>query len=140
MPSFRPYTRRHLGYALQQIRERIYHPIGQLRIQAWRTAEPVPYEQRRNGHELELGVGDKWGDLFDCAWFRFTGVVPPEAAGRRVDLLLDVNGELCVVDQEGSPLRGLTTAASGYDMSLGQPGKRVLPFLEPARGGEEVVG
>jgi len=138
MPTFRPYTRRHLRYVLQQIRERIYYPVGKLHIQAWWTPEPVPFEDRQSGRELELDIGDKWGDLFDCAWFRFTGAVPEAAAGKKVVLLLDVNGELCVVDREGSPVRGLTTVASGYDMSLGQPGKRVLAFLDSARGGEEV--
>jgi alpha-mannosidase len=138
MPTFRTYTRRNLRYALRRIRERIYRPVGELHIEAWRTPEPVPFEDRRSGCELGLHVGDKWGDLFDCAWFHFTGAVPEEAAGEKVVLLLDVNGELCVVDHEGSPVRGLTTAASGYDMSLGQPGKCVHPYLDPAHGGEEV--
>jgi alpha-mannosidase len=138
MPTFRPYTRRHLRYALRRMREQIYRPVGKLHIHAWWTPEPVPFADRRSGREMELEIGDKWGDLFDCAWFHFTGIVPEDAAGEKVVLLLDVNGELCVVDREGSPVRGLTTAASGYDMSLGQPGKRVLAFLDPAHGGEAI--
>ena len=138
MPDLKPYTKRHLSSALEQIRERIYRPIGSLHIRAWWTPEPAPFEERQRGRELELSVGDKWGDLFDCAWFHFTGIVPPEAAGQKVVLLLDVNGELCVVDRQGSPVRGLTTAESGYDLSLGSPGKRVLPFLTQAQGGEKV--
>ena len=138
MPEFRPYTTRHLRYALEQIAKRIYRPLSQLHIRAWWTREPMPFHDRRSGRELELSVGDKWGDLFDCAWFHFTGTVPPEAAGQEVVLLLDVNGELCVVDREGNPVRGLTTAQSGYDLSLGSPGKRVLRFLAQAKGGEQV--
>jgi alpha-mannosidase len=138
MPDLKPYTKRHLSYALEQIRERIYRSVGPLHVRAWWTPEPAPFEERQGGRELELSVGDKWGDLFDCAWFHFTGSVPPEAAGQKVVLLLDVNGELCVVDHEGNAVRGLTTVESGYDLSLGRPGKRVLPFLARAQGGEQI--
>jgi alpha-mannosidase len=46
--------------------------------------------------------------------------------------------ELCVFDPNGNPVRGLTNMDSDYDMRLGRPGKRVLPFLEKAVGGETV--
>ena len=55
-----------------------------------------------------MEIGDTWGDLFDCAWFHFTGEIPAAAAGQHVVLLLDVNGELCVFDDDGVPVRGLT--------------------------------
>ena len=64
--------------------------------------------------------------------------MPAAAAGQKVVLLLDVNGELCVFDRDGVPVRGLTNAASTYDYRLGRPGKRVLPFADHARGGEPV--
>jgi alpha-mannosidase len=138
MPDFKPYTVRHLQGALRQIGERVYTPVAQLDIRAWCTSEPVPFVERQDGAECQLQVGDRWGGLFDCAWFRFTGVVPEAAAGERVVLLLDVNGEMCVHDEQGVPVRGLTTVASGYDFRLGKPGKRVLPFLDRAQGGEQV--
>jgi alpha-mannosidase len=138
MPDFKPYTVWHLQEALRQIGERVYTPVCQLDIRAWCTPEPMPYAERRHGEERHLRVGDKWGGLFDCAWFNFTGTVPGEAAGKTIVLLLDVNGEMCVYDEQGVPVRGLTTVASHYDFSLGKPGKHVLPLLERARGGERV--
>jgi alpha-mannosidase len=138
MPTYKPYTKRHLDMALPQIEAAIYTIVGMLDIRAWCTPEPTSFAQRPSGAERLLKVGDVWGKLFDCAWFRFTGVVPPEAAGKKVVLLLDVNGELCVFDREGAPVRGLTNAASTYDYRLGRPGKRVLPFADPARGGEPI--
>ena len=139
MPDFTPYTRRELDHVLQEIERAIYTPIGDLAISAWRTREPVPYAQRQTGEALHLQVGDSWGSLFDCAWFRFTGQIPSSAAGQPVVALIDVNGELCVVDEAGVPVRGLTNAASSYDYSLGRPGKRVLPLTPSARGGEAVT-
>ncbi len=138
MPDFTPYTRTDMDYTLRFIAEAVYTKIGDLTITAWRTPEPVPYTQRESGVELHLNIGDSWGGLFDCAWFHFTGQMPEAAKGLPVVLLLDVNGEMCVYDGKGQPVRGLTNATSEYDYSLGRPGKRVLPFAEPALGLESV--
>ncbi|MHC4887126.1 MAG: alpha-mannosidase, partial [Planctomycetota bacterium] len=84
----------------------------------------------------ELTIGDAWGKLFDCAWFHFRGTVPKSAAGRKVVLLLDVNGELCVFDSKGVPTRGLTTKSSHFGIS--PPGKRVVQVSARAAGGERI--
>ena len=138
MPDFRPYTKNQLDYVLQMIEASIYTVVGDLTITAYRTQEPVPYPLRQSGEELQLKTGDHWGDLFDCAWFHFTGHVPETAGGQRVVLLLDVSGEMCVFDEQGLPVRGLTNVASDYDYSLGGPGKRVLPMADKALGGEVI--
>ena len=136
MPDYTPYTRSDLDFVLQQLQQSIYSIAGELNITAWRTSEPVPYDQRTSGERLELKIGDSWGGLFDCAWFHFSGQIPADCAGQEVVLLLDVNGEMCVYDQQGEPIRGLTNATSEYDYSLGRPGKRVLPLAKPVQGGE----
>ena len=138
MPNFLPYTKHQLDYALRMIEASIYPVIGKLNITAYRTKEPVSYSQRLSGEELHLKIGDAWGELFDCAWFHFTGQVPEAAAEKQVVLLLDVSGEMCVFDENGVPQRGLTNVASDYDYSLGGPGKRVLPLFAEARGGEAI--
>ncbi|MCX7671696.1 MAG: alpha-mannosidase, partial [Anaerolineae bacterium] len=138
MPTYKPYTKSYLDMALPQIEAAIYTIVAPLEMRAWCTREPVPFDRRQSGTEKQLKIGDTWGTLFDCAWFHFTGTVPPQAAGQKVVLLLDVNGEMCIFDRNGVPVRGLTNAASTYDYRLGRPGKRVLPFLEKAQGGEPV--
>ena len=107
-------------------------------IRAWWSEEPLSFDARTTGKALLLNVGDKWGNLFDCAWFHFTATVPETAAGQHVVLLLDVNGEMCVFDEAGVPVRGLTNVTSGYDFSLGRPGKRVLEITPRAAGGEVI--
>ncbi|MBN1250251.1 MAG: alpha-mannosidase [Anaerolineae bacterium] len=138
MPDYKFYTKRQLEEALRLIGEAAYVEMAPLTIQAWCTREPVPFDQRQTGEARSLKVGDRWGDLFDCAWFHFTGAVPQEAAGDHVVLLLNVNGEMCVFDAAGVPVQGLTPVASGYDYSLGKPGKRVLEFADKALGGEPI--
>jgi alpha-mannosidase len=111
---------------IDRIEQSIYEPLADLEIVAWTSAEPLAYADREKGNRTVFKKGDKWGQLFDCAWFRFRGVVPPAAAGKEIVLLLDLSGELLVVDEQGNPQQGLTTAASWYDYSLGKPGKKVL--------------
>ncbi|MBE0697513.1 MAG: alpha-mannosidase, partial [Anaerolineaceae bacterium] len=106
MPDFIPYTRSNLDYVLQMIGQAVYTPISPLEIQAWRTKEPVAFADRQSGKYITPKIGDSWGELFDCAWFHFTGKVPAQAAGLPVVLRLDVNGEMLVVDGAGNPLRG----------------------------------
>jgi alpha-mannosidase len=138
MPDFTPYTQGQLAGVLQRLQEAAYTHVADLEVHAWRTREPVPYADRMQGEERSLRPGDVWGELFDCAWFRFRGTVPQDVRDRSVVLLLDVHGEMCVVDDEGAPLRGLTTVASVFDLSLGKPGKRVLRCAVPEDGVLEV--
>lgn len=131
-------VRSQLLKTLDDLRDSIYTVLAPLKITAWSTSEPVPFSQRYEGEKLILSNGDKWGSLFDCAWFNFEGIVPESAKGKKVVLLIDVNGELCVVDKEGVPIRGLTNISSTSDPELGSPGKRVFQFLKSAAGGETV--
>jgi alpha-mannosidase len=121
-----------------KIENAIYVPIADLDITVWVTKEPLPFEDRASGSMVSLKKGDRWGDLFDCAWFRFTGIVPDSAAGKNVALMIDLSGEGLVVDKDGDPEQGLTTRHSLYDLSLGSPGKRIVPLASPAKGREKV--
>lgn len=123
---------------LAKLQEFIYRPIAGLEVEAWVTKEPVPYAERMSGRHIRLHPGDKWGELWDCAWFHFQGTVPETAAGQKVVLLIDINGELCLVDEAGTPRQGLTNVSSEFDYSLGRPGKRVVDVSTAARGGETI--
>lgn len=129
-------------WELQQLTRRIagavYRGVADLEAVAHVTSEPVAYAKRASGKKLVLRPGEKWGNLFDCAWFHFAGKVPVEATGQRVVLLIDVNGEACVYSNKGEPVQGLTNINSGFDLSLGAPGKRVVPLVNRAKGGEKI--
>lgn len=133
------HTKTQLSQLLQRIGNSIYQPIANLTLTAWRTLEPVPFDQRTSGEKLILKIGDNWGELFDCAWFHFTGQVPKSAEGKKVVLLIDLSGEALVVDGAGNPELCLTTISSIFDRRLGLPGKNIVPLRERAKGGEEVA-
>ena len=139
MPYRPAVARGSLAEVEHRIKAAVYTPLAALAASAWVTPEPVPFARRRDGRELRLLPGDQWSEaVFDCAWFRFTGTVPAAAKGQDVVLLIDVNGEGCVVDEAGRPRLGLTNVNSTFDREHGEPGKRVVPFRAPAEGGEIV--
>lgn len=138
MPAPRDYAQHdHPAFAERLLRER-FVPAGDLAIEAWTSDEPVPFAARTSGKHLQLKVGERWGDLFGCAWFRFSGTVPTAPAGPVV-LLIDVNGELLVVDAAGIPVRGLTNQSSVFERSLGKPGKTVLPLADLHQDGPQIT-
>ena len=138
MQEFSLYLRQHLDALVTTLEAAMYEKISPLTIEAWRTSEPEPFSRRTAGKHLKLSIGDSWGGLFDCAWFHFTGSVPSSARGAKVVCCIDINGEMCVVDRKGTPVRGLTNAASTFASSLGRPGKRIMPIADPAHGGEKI--
>ncbi|HWT73987.1 MAG TPA: glycoside hydrolase family 38 C-terminal domain-containing protein [Mobilitalea sp.] len=112
----------------KKVFEHVYTKIQPLKINAWKTKEPIKFPDRTSGEHRSLAIGDCWGEIWDCAWFHFEGNIPSEYIGRDLVLLIDINGELCVYDKEGTPICGLTNVSSTFDKSLGLPGKRVLPL------------
>lgn len=128
MPYYYLETQHELARVLSNIERATYSPLVELAIEAWITPEPVPFASRQSGTHAVLGVGQRWGKLWDCAWFHFTGTVPEQAIHQTTVLLIDLSGEGCVVDKDGCPLLGLTTVSSEFDLKLGRPGKRVVPL------------
>ncbi|MBU5346299.1 alpha-mannosidase [Paenibacillus lautus] len=135
---YEPIRPERLKQMLNQLREAIYEPVAELEVKAWVTPEPVSFMDRMTGVPMTLVHGERWGNLWDCAWFRFTGSLPENSRKEDHVLLLDINGELCLVDQEGSPVQGLTTVNSEFDFSLGLPGKRVVRLHDMYMSGSDI--
>lgn len=136
MPYYPSQTLLAVARTLHKIEQSIYTPLAELNTEAWITAEPAPFAERQSGEQKRLAIGQSWGKLWDCAWFHFRGQIPESAQGKSVVLLIDLSGEAYIVDNEGCPMLGLTTVSSQFDLSLGRPGKRVVPWSQEAQGGE----
>jgi alpha-mannosidase len=95
--------------------------------------EPISYETALQSQFKPISVGEVWGELWGCAWFRFRGIVPEAFAGREVGALIDLNGEGCVW-KDGVPWVGLTNKIH-WDL---RSGKYFVPLLDSASGGEKV--
>ena len=132
-------TRQKIETVAEKLRANIYKKVGELQIEAWMTKEPVPFNEKdKTGTYAKMKKGDKWGDLFDCAWFHFTGAVPEEMKGEKIVLLIDINGEGCIYDDNGVAQRGITNVLAAFQPVFGRAGKRVVQFAECAKGGEKI--
>ncbi len=94
---------------------------------------PIPYEKALKAKYEPIKIGDEWGELWGCAWFKFHGKIPAEFKGKEIGALIDLNGEGCVW-KDGSPWLGLTNKIH-WDL---RSGKYFVPLAEIAKGGEEV--
>ncbi len=124
--------------AFDCLKNSIYTKVGKLETEVWVSTEPVPYENRLSGEHKTLCEGDSWGSLFDSGWFHFKGRAPEYSKGNIPVLLIDVNGELLLVDEMGNPLRGLTNKSSTFDHKLGEPVKRVFRLPETVKPGDSL--
>jgi len=118
------------------LKDSIYTVVEKLKVEVWVTTEPVSFKKRFSGKHKILTPGDKWGSLFDSGWFHFTGRIPETGYGVIPVLLIDINGELLLVDEHGYPLRGLTNKSSLFDRTLGEPVKRVFRLPTTANTGD----
>lgn len=123
---------------LSRLEKEIYVPLCDLETEVYVTPEPVPYEHRTQGEKKAVRKGEHWGRVWDCGWFHFSGTMPEEASGKKVVLYLDVHGELCVFDQDGVPVQGLTSGSSAMNPLCGNPKKREYVITASARGGETI--
>lgn len=119
---------------LQELKGKIYRKVAPLEAVCGVTSEPVPYADREKLVFRSIGIGEKWGNLWDCAWFRFTGELPSSCSLRDAALRIDLSGEGLLYGEDGVPLRGITNVDSEFDRTHGYPGKRVVPFAELGLG------
>lgn len=123
---------------IQALWDAIYEKVEPLRVICYKTPEPVPFCLRETGEYTEMAFGDSWGKQFDCGWFHFTGRVPESCKGKKVVLLIDVNGEGLIFDRKGTPLRGITCVSTHHSPEKGNPGKRLFHISQCAKGNEEI--
>ncbi len=105
------------------IKPQIDTTITKLKISGCVTNEPIPFSNRQEGIFEEMTIGKTWGKLFDCAWFLIEGVIPQYEQAAYF-LKLDVSGEACLYDPNGTPIKGFTNGSSIFDRKHGEPGKR----------------
>ncbi|MDP8201633.1 MAG: glycoside hydrolase family 38 C-terminal domain-containing protein [Candidatus Tenebribacter burtonii] len=95
--------------------------------------EPISYETALSSKFKPIKIGEEWGKLWGCAWFKFKGKITAEFKGKEVGALIDLNGEACVW-KDGSPWLGLTNKIH-WDL---RSGKYFVPLAVIAKGGEEI--
>ncbi len=115
-------------HLLSELYEKISEDLelSSINITAYKSPEPLKFADRFLGKEERVFEGKAWSKkLFDCAWMRFDISIDDEEISKGLALKIDINGELCIVDDEGNPLQGLTCKSSDFSEILGKPAKRL---------------
>ncbi|MCG8452336.1 MAG: hypothetical protein MI717_04030 [Spirochaetales bacterium] len=96
-------------------------------------SQPIPLANLEQREFQNIELGTQWGELWDSAWFRFSGEIPKDWAHKTVVALIDIGGEGCLFEN-GYPRQGITYKKVGDRFER----KRRVMLHSPAQGGEMV--
>ncbi|MFJ9852746.1 alpha-mannosidase [Streptomyces sp. NPDC101150] len=120
----------------QFIRPAQYAARVPLELTVWHApGEPRPVAEALGAAYEPFAVGEAWGPPWSTSWFRLTGEVPGEWAGRRVEAVIDPGFS---GDGPGFQAEGLVHTADGVPLKGIHPRNRHIPVASPAQGGEQV--
>jgi alpha-mannosidase len=128
----------------ERIRPCVYTPLADLQIEAWHVGggqgEPVPPEHALVAAYEPFAIGQSWGPAWGTSWFHLTGTVPPAAAGRVVEAVVDLGWTPAT---PGFQAEGLVFRSDGSGNGLTvvkglNPRNSWIPLADPALGGERI--
>ncbi|HWG22763.1 alpha-mannosidase [Actinospica sp.] len=127
-------------YLTQLVRPALYTAQAKLNVKAWHVpGEPVPVAevlQVPDADYLPFAVGEPWGGPWSTTWFRFSGEIPPEWAGRRVEAVIDLGFD--VQRGPGGQAEGLVHTLDGRALHGLHPMNRAVLIAASADAGTRV--
>jgi alpha-mannosidase len=125
-------TEARIRQTLERIEKLIYSPQAAVDMAVWPVqGEPVAAEKAFKAKYAPFSVGDRWGGLWDTAWFRFRGQVPKNWKGREVVALV----RLTNIGREGFTAEGLIYQ-QGLPVRAINAHRRDVALFKTAKGGE----
>ncbi|KUO10212.1 alpha-mannosidase [Streptomyces sp. DSM 15324] len=120
----------------QRIKPAIYAATVPLEVEAWQApGEPVPFEEAAGAAYEPFAMGTPWGPPWGTTWFRMSGQVPAEWAGRRVEAVIDLG---FVGDWPGNQAEALVHRPDGTPLKAVNPLNQYVAVGNPAVGGERI--
>ncbi|NUK06919.1 alpha-mannosidase [Streptomyces lunaelactis] len=120
----------------ERIRPAVYPQSVPLQVAVWiAPGEPVPVAEGFAGVPEPIAVGDAWGAPWGTSWFRVTGTVPAEWAGKTVEAILDLGFD---ENMPGFQCEGLVHRPDGSPVKGLNPRNQWVRIGAPVAGGEEV--
>lgn len=116
---------------LFSLRKKIYSNIGELTATYANTPEPIAYNDRLSLNYKPINVGEEWGGFYECAWFNMKGVIEKSNLDKNIQLIIDVDGEGCVYNNNGSPVKGLSKRLCFADAINTVDGKHIFVIDNP---------
>ncbi|GAB2789911.1 alpha-mannosidase [Streptomyces daliensis] len=120
----------------ERIRPAVHGAPVPLTVERWEApGEPVDVQEGLAAPYEPAEVGRTWGPAWGTTWFRVTGHVPREWAGRTVEAVLDLGFDR---NMPGFQCEGLVYRADGEAVKGLHPRNDWVRVAERARGGEAV--
>ncbi|MEV8525655.1 glycoside hydrolase family 38 C-terminal domain-containing protein [Streptomyces sp. NPDC052000] len=120
----------------ERVRPAVYPESVPLEVAVWHApGEPVPVADGLAGEPRPIAVGDRWGAPWGTSWFRVTGTVPEEWAGKSVEAILDLGFD---ENMPGFQCEGLVYRPDGTPVKGLNPRNQWVRVGAPVDGGEEV--
>ncbi|MEZ7756798.1 glycosyl hydrolase-related protein [Microbacterium paraoxydans] len=129
-----------VGRVKRVLDERIRPAIHSAAVPLTVEAHQLPGEPIAPAEGLALSfapaaVGELWGPAWGTTWFKLTGRVPAEWAGRRVEALIDLGFD---VNMTGFQCEALAYRPDGTPIKSINPRNQWVPIAETAAGDEPV--
>ncbi|GAA4214484.1 alpha-mannosidase [Actinocatenispora rupis] len=150
MHDDRDLVERRLDRAMEQrIRPALYAATAPLTVAVWHVpdephpdgaaggpvaAEPRPVTDALAATYEPMPLGTRWGRPWSTSWFRVTGEVPAEFAGKRVEAVFDLG----FGGGPGFSCEAMAYDAAGVPVKALHPLNRYVPVGNPVAGGERV--
>ncbi|MEU5380278.1 MULTISPECIES: alpha-mannosidase [unclassified Streptomyces] len=120
----------------QRIKPAIYAASVPLDVAAWQApGEPVPFTEAAAAPYAPFTMDTPWGPPWGTTWFRMSGRVPENWAGKRVEAVIDLG---FVGDWPGNQAEALVHLTDGTPLKAVNPLNQYVPIADPAVGGEEI--
>ncbi len=88
--------RRRIDNWRKELPNHLYRPLGTIELSGFVTREQLTVEEAAQGSFVPMPPGTEWGAKWEYGWFRGRVVLPEEARGQRIVLVLDAGGESAV--------------------------------------------
>ncbi|MEU8779511.1 glycoside hydrolase family 38 C-terminal domain-containing protein [Streptomyces sp. NPDC048606] len=120
----------------ERIKPAVHSRAHPLTVERWEApGEPVPVTEALAAPYGPCAIGEPWGPAWGTTWFKVTGTVPAEWAGRTVEAVLDLGFDRMM---PGFQCEGLVHRADGGEVKGLNPYNDWVRVADRAAGGERV--
>ncbi|WKD31420.1 alpha-mannosidase [Streptomyces xanthophaeus] len=120
----------------ERVKPAVHSRAVPLTVERWEApGEPVAVAEGLAAGYEPCAVGDPWGPAWGTTWFRVTGTVPEDWAGRTVEAVLDLGFDRMM---PGFQCEGLVHRADGGEVKALNPYNDWVRVADRAEGGEQV--
>ncbi|MCX5381574.1 glycoside hydrolase family 38 C-terminal domain-containing protein [Streptomyces sp. NBC_00091] len=120
----------------ERIRPAVHSRPLPLTVERWDApGEPVPVAEALAAPYAPCAAGEDWGPAWGTTWFKVTGAVPADWAGRSVEAVLDLGFDRMM---PGFQCEGLVHRADGSEVKALNPYNDWVRVADSAAGGERI--